>query len=266
MGVGFVGVDVGDFGRVEFVEGVACVEAELEHFVAVAIAGEEEDATDFLVADEGEDFVTFFRVALPRIFASFVGVLGPEGAGAEDFELGAGFAEGFFEPVFLEVAEEGFSFAMTVVAAIGHDEVDVSDDEVEEGAGLFFATSVGWVVPVLGVDLEVLELPVGLEGFGAAFVVVGGEVVVIPDGVDGGGGGEVAIGGVELAAVVVDALLLLVLGEVDVEVVAEGEVGEGLLGGEDVPDAFELGDVTGAGSEGDGEFPVMSSFWCGAEG
>jgi len=76
--VGVVGVDVGDFGAFEFVERVADVEAEFEHFVAVTVAGEEEDAADFLVADEGEDFVALGGVALPGVSSFFVSMFGPK--------------------------------------------------------------------------------------------------------------------------------------------------------------------------------------------
>ena len=153
------------------------------------------------------------------------------------------------------------SFAVPVVAAISHDEVDITDDEVEEGARLGFSPSVGWVVPVLGEDSEVFDFPGGFEDLGTAFVVVRGEIVIIPDCVDWGGGGEVSVSGVELAAVVVDALLLLVFGEVDVDVIAKSEVGDGVLGGHDVPEAFVFRDVARAGTEGDGKLAFEIVRW-----
>lgn len=85
--VGIVGVNVGDFSGLEFVERVAEIEAELEHLMAVTITSEEKDPADFLVADERENFVALSGVPLPRVFATFVSVFGPEGAGAEDFEF-----------------------------------------------------------------------------------------------------------------------------------------------------------------------------------
>jgi len=119
----------------------------------------------------------------------------------------------------LEITEEGFAFTVAVVAAIGHDEVDVTDDEIKEGAGVVFSSCVGWVVPVLGEDLEVFWLPFWSEGEGAAFVIIVGEIVIIPDGINWSGAGEGAPCGVKLAAVVVDALFVLSLWVVDVEVV-----------------------------------------------
>ena len=168
----------------------------------MSVGGHQQYAVDFVVRDKTEDFFPLFRKSIPGIFAARLD-FGCEWNGRDqDFESCFRFFQRFQSPGLLNGAQHRLAFAVPVVAAIKHDEVNVTRFEIVPTAWLFRSASVTWVDPVLFECVPDFRLPCRLVDERSIVAIVGCEIVIIPNGVNGNRCGQAFPFGTTLPAVV----------------------------------------------------------------
>ena len=152
----------------------------------MSVGGQDDDPGYLFLRDELEDLLAFAVKPVPCVFGSRFHLGRHGNVGAENGE-GCGFLEDLLEPLHLGGPKHGRVFPLgrlAVVATVNQDEVDLPDPKVEPASGLFFASAVVGVVPVVFEHVPYVALPLGFFDGGPAPTVVGGEIVIVPNGVN----------------------------------------------------------------------------------
>ena len=217
------------------------------------VGGDQEQTVDFVLLDEGENQLAFFREAVPRVLAARLDSDGPRHGRGQHFEAAFGIFQRVEQPRPLNGAEHRwFALPVSIVPPVEHDEMHVADVEIEPAAGLL-RRSVRRVDPVPGETFKDLGLPRWLEDVWPGHAVVRAEIMVIVNRVGRCRTHQPQPLGSSLPPVITVILSQRLRRVINVNIVAEHQQSVRLLVENRVPHVLPFRHVTGSAPERDAE-------------